>query len=105
MGVLISLDDFGTGYSSLSYLGQYDFDQVKIDRAFIMEIEQDTKAQKLFDAIMNICRALDLDVVVEGVETEKQFSILNSAGVSKFQGYLLGRPIDIIDFIEQNDLH
>jgi diguanylate cyclase (GGDEF)-like protein len=105
LGVLISLDDFGTGYSSLSYLGQYDFDQVKIDRAFIMEIEQDTKAQKLFDAIMNICRALDLDVVVEGVETEKQFSILNSAGVSKFQGYLLGRPIDIIDFIEQNHLH
>lgn len=101
LGIRISLDDFGTGYSSLSYLGQYNFDLVKIDRSFIIEIEQDLKARKLFDAIMNICTALDLDVVVEGIETESQFSILQSSGVSKFQGFLLGKPSPINDFLDQ----
>ena len=105
LGVSISLDDFGTGYSSLSYLGQYQFDIVKIDRAFIIEIEQELKAKKLFFAIMNICQALDLDVVVEGIETESQFEILQTAGVDKFQGFLLGKPINIQNFIEENHLH
>lgn len=105
LGVRISLDDFGTGYSSLSYLGQYQFDVVKIDRSFIIEIEQNEKARKLFIAIMNVCVALDLEVVVEGIETEEQFSILQNAGVEKFQGFLLGKPIQISDFLVQNDLH
>lgn len=105
LGVSISLDDFGTGYSSLSYLGQYQFDIVKIDRAFIIEIERDNKAQKLFYAIMNICQALDLDVVVEGIETESQFEILHCAGVNKFQGFLLGRPTELDSFIIDNHIH
>ncbi len=105
MGLRISLDDFGTGYSSLSYLGQFNFDVVKIDRSFIIEIEKDEKAKKLFCAIMNICQALDLDVVVEGIETEKQFSILHNAGVNKFQGFLLGKPSAFEDFVEQNQIH
>lgn len=105
MGLRISLDDFGTGYSSLSYLGQFNFDVVKIDRSFIIEIEQDEKAKKLFCAIMNICHALDLDVVVEGIETEKQFSILHTAGVNKFQGFLLGKPSAFEEFVEQNKIH
>lgn len=102
LGVRISLDDFGTGYSSLSYLGRYNFDLVKIDRSFIIEIEEDLKARKLFEAIMNICTALELDVVVEGIETESQFTILQSSGVKKFQGFLLGKPSAINDFLDQN---
>ena len=105
LGVRISLDDFGTGYSSLSYLGQYQFDVVKIDRSFIIEIEQDEKAHKLFLAIINVCNALNLDVVVEGIETENQFAILHAAGVDKFQGFLLGRPSPFSDFVAQNQLH
>jgi diguanylate cyclase (GGDEF)-like protein len=101
-GFRISLDDFGTGYSSLSYLQQFQFDVVKVDRSFILELEDNERAYNLFLAIMNMCKALKTDTVVEGIETEEQFSILYKAGVNKFQGFLLGRPILLEDFLKDN---
>lgn len=101
-GFRISLDDFGTGYSSLSYLRQFHFDVVKIDRSFILDLEDNERAYDLFVAIMDMCRALKTDTIVEGIETEDQFKILHQVGVNKFQGFLLGRPIMLDDFVKAN---
>ncbi|MFC4699453.1 putative bifunctional diguanylate cyclase/phosphodiesterase [Glaciecola siphonariae] len=98
LGFRISLDDFGTGYSSLSYLSKYHFDVVKIDRQFIIDLADNAKAQKLFLAILNLCKALDIETVVEGIETEQQFEMLTESGVTKFQGFLLGMPTAFKDF-------
>jgi diguanylate cyclase (GGDEF)-like protein/PAS domain S-box-containing protein len=98
-GFKISLDDFGTGYSALSYLRQFTFDVVKIDRSFLYELNTDDKALNLFNAILEMCRALKTKTIIEGVETEEQFSLLVSLGVEQFQGFLLGKPIPIGDFI------
>ena len=101
-GFRISLDDFGTGYSSLSYLRQFQFDVVKIDRSFILDLENSERAYNLFVAIMDMCKALRTDTVVEGIETESQFELLNKVGVNKYQGFLLGRPILLDDFVKDN---
>lgn len=101
-GFRISLDDFGTGYSSLSYLRQFQFDVVKIDRSFILDLENSERAYSLFVAIMEMCKALRTDTVVEGIETERQFEMLNKVGVNKYQGFLLGRPIILEDFVKDN---
>lgn len=104
LGFRISLDDFGTGYSSLSYLSKYHFDVVKIDRQFIINLADNQKAQKLFAAIFNLCNALDIETVVEGIETEEQFQLLTDSGVTKFQGFLLGRPTPFSDFTQAHVL-
>ncbi|MEQ3658257.1 MAG: EAL domain-containing protein [Glaciecola sp.] len=101
-GFRISLDDFGTGYSSLSYLRQFQFDVVKIDRSFILDLENSERAYNLFVAIMDMCKALRTDTVVEGIETERQFELLSKVGVNKYQGFLLGRPIILDDFVKDN---
>ena len=101
-GFRISLDDFGTGYSSLSYLRQFQFDVVKIDRSFILDLENSERAYNLFVSIMDMCKALRTDTVVEGIETEKQFELLSKVGVNKYQGFLLGRPIILDDFVKDN---
>ena len=101
-GFRISLDDFGTGYSSLSYLRQFQFDVVKIDRSFILDLENSERAYNLFVAIMDMCKALRTDTVVEGIETERQFELLSKVGVNKYQGFLLGRPTVLDDFVKDN---
>lgn len=93
LGVRIALDDFGTGYSSLGYLASLPIDTVKIDRAFIRRITSDTAAGALVRAILQMCRALDLDVVVEGVETTAQYATLREMGVDTIQGFLFGKPV------------
>nr|WP_136249471.1 GGDEF domain-containing phosphodiesterase [Ningiella ruwaisensis] len=100
LGFKVSLDDFGTGYSSLSYLSKYDFDVIKIDRQFILDLTESERAQRLFQAILNMCQALNMDTVVEGIETEKQFLMLSQSGVKNFQGFLLGMPVALDSFIE-----
>ena len=101
-GFKISLDDFGTGYSSLSYLRQFHFDIVKIDRSFILDLEDNERSYKLVVAIMDMCKALNTDTIVEGIETERQFELLKRVGFNKFQGFLLGRPIGLDDFVKDN---
>lgn len=98
-GFKISLDDFGTGYSALSYLRQFTFDVVKIDRSFLYELNSDDRALNLFNAILEMCRALKTKTIIEGVETEEQFRLLVSLGVQQFQGFLLGKPTPLGDFI------
>jgi len=92
MGVRMVLDDFGTAHSSLSYLRGFPFDAVKIDRSFMRALNSDRQARALVEAMLAMARALDLEVVGEGVETAEQLALLRHLHCNQVQGYLLGRP-------------
>jgi EAL domain-containing protein (putative c-di-GMP-specific phosphodiesterase class I) len=92
-GFRIVLDDFGTGYSSLGYLQRYPIDKVKIDRTFVARIGQEEGAEAVVVAIVRLAKALGLDVIAEGVETDAQRLTLAVAGCAEVQGYLTGRPM------------
>jgi len=93
VGCHVSLDDFGTGYSSLSYVHRLPFDTIKIDRSFVAEVDTDVASAKIIRSVMDLCRNLGLECVVEGVETESQCEILTSLGGRVMQGYLFGKPM------------
>jgi diguanylate cyclase (GGDEF)-like protein/PAS domain S-box-containing protein len=93
LGVGISLDDFGTGYSSLSYLTQFQLNTLKIDRAFVMDIEHSERSNNLVHAIIAMGHSLGLQLVAEGVETAGQAQILEKMGCHYLQGYYISRPI------------
>ena len=92
-GVKIAIDDFGTGYSSLSYLQQLPIDIVKIDRSFVQRIDQDNVALTVVKAVLDLCRALELDTVVEGIETKDQAAIIEQLHCTNVQGYLFHEPL------------
>ncbi len=96
LGFRIALDDFGTGYSSLSYLQRYPIDKIKIDRSFISNLGTDSSADAVVNAIVRLARALRLDVIAEGVETEIQRVCLAAAGCDDIQGYLFGKPMPVL---------
>lgn len=96
-GVRVALDDFGTGYSSLSHLRQLPIDIVKIDRSFVSEITDPT-ARSLVLAVVQLCDALGLDVVAEGIETVDQAAALEQLGCTVAQGYLFDRPLTANEF-------
>jgi len=89
-GVRIALDDYGTGYASLGYLRAYPVSTVKIDRSFIEGLAQDEVSAILVKAVVDLSKALQLEVVAEGVETALQAQVLREMGVTYLQGYLYG---------------
>ena len=98
IGCLLSLDDFGTGYSSLTYLHSLPFDEVKIDKSFVSNLDSDNQelqsaAEKMVRAVYGLCKAIDLDVVVEGIETKAQLDFIRRLGYPMYQGYLFGKPM------------
>lgn len=93
LGFGVHLDDFGTGYSSLSRLGNLPLTMIKLDRSFIAPIGQSSKANALLKAMLSIGTELRLQVVAEGVETEKQAEFLRDLGVRYAQGWLYGRAM------------
>ncbi|WP_417407811.1 putative bifunctional diguanylate cyclase/phosphodiesterase [Hoeflea sp.] len=97
MGISIALDDFGTGYSALSYLRQFDWDELKIDRAFVMELETDDRAGAIVGSIVSMAHMLGIQVTAEGAETYEQIEILRDAGCNTIQGYHFGRPVPVSD--------
>ncbi|MGE3247425.1 MAG: putative bifunctional diguanylate cyclase/phosphodiesterase [Beijerinckiaceae bacterium] len=92
-GASIALDDFGTGYSSLNYLRKLPIDRVKIDRSFVVDIEDDAPARDIMQAIIGLCRTMRLQCIVEGVETQTQLAELSAMGGMAYQGFLFGRPM------------
>jgi diguanylate cyclase (GGDEF)-like protein/PAS domain S-box-containing protein len=107
LGVGISLDDFGTGYSSLSYLTQFHLNTLKIDRAFVMDIEHSERSNSLVHAIIAMGHSLGLQMVAEGVETPGQAAILEKMGCHYLQGYHIARPIlpdELLRFAGQREL-
>jgi EAL domain-containing protein (putative c-di-GMP-specific phosphodiesterase class I) len=97
-GVRLSLDDFGTGYASLSYLKQLPLDELKIDRAFVVDVDSARCEGAIAQAIVALGHSLDLSVVAEGVETTGQRDFLVAAGCDQLQGYLISRPLPIDAF-------
>lgn len=99
LGVSLALDDFGTGYSSLSYLSSFPIDRLKIDRSFLQAKNLATNV-KVMQSIMTLAGSLDLDVLIEGVETKRHLKIVDSLGCSKVQGYLYSAPLLATDALE-----
>ncbi len=93
VGVHISIDDFGSGYSSLAYLRKLPAGELKIDRSFVLDLEQSEEARTIAGAVVQLARALNLKVVAEGVETEAQFQILRTLGCDELQGFLFAKPM------------
>lgn len=92
LGVGIVMDDFGTGYSSLSSLQTFRFDGLKIDAAFIRNVETDPRAAAIVRLVAALAAELGLPITAEGIETEGQLAIVRQFGIRRVQGFLLGRP-------------
>jgi len=92
-GVRIALDDFGTGYSSLSYLARLPVHALKIDRSFVASMLDDPSAMTLVSTIISLARALRLETIAEGVESEEQAKIWRLLQCDQMQGYLVSRPL------------
>lgn len=97
LGVRVSLDDFGTGYSSLSYLSRLPIDELKIDRSFVMRLPSEAVDVTVAQTVIAMARGLGLQVVAEGVETTAQRDWLLRHGCHLLQGYLLARPMPLLD--------
>ena len=92
-GVGIHIDDFGTGYSSLNYLAQLPVQTIKIDQAFIGQLTDPDANTKVVEAIIALGKAMDLEVVAEGVETDQQYAMVRRLGCDLVQGYFIARPM------------
>ena len=99
-GYLIEMDDFGSGYSSLNMLSQMPVDVLKMDMAFIRNMEHSEQDLNLVKLILDIARNLKVPVVAEGVETEKQLQVLKELGCALVQGYYFSCPLPAAEFEE-----
>lgn len=97
-GIRFALDDFGTGFSTVSHLSQFDIDILKIDRALIHNITASIKNQRIVEGLIYIAKNLDIDVIVEGVETKEELDFLLQQNCSLVQGYIFSRPIAATEF-------
>ena len=103
LGVSIAIDDFGTGYSSLSYLHQYPLDTLKIDRAFVGNMDKSENSRRIVNSIAHLALDLEMDIVAEGIEEKAQLEALRDMGCQYGQGYYMAKPTtadNIIELIE-----
>jgi EAL domain-containing protein (putative c-di-GMP-specific phosphodiesterase class I) len=95
LGVAISLDDFGTGYSALSYLSNFKWDELKIDRSFVIACESSPKALNIVNVIKSLADKMNADLLVEGLETREQAETFKKLGCQYGQGYYFSKPIPV----------
>jgi diguanylate cyclase (GGDEF)-like protein/PAS domain S-box-containing protein len=100
-GIGLKLDDFGTGYSSLSYLCRLPFDSLKIDRSFVMRMNDSQETAGIIRTIVNLANDLHLDIIAEGIETRDQMIRLQELGCQYGQGFYFGRPVSPEDIGNQ----
>jgi diguanylate cyclase len=94
LGISLALDDFGKGYSSLSYLHRFPIDRIKIDRDFVRGLPDSRADQAIVSAVLSFARALDMEVVAEGVETQQHVDALRDLGCEYAQGFFFHRPLE-----------
>ncbi len=94
LGIKLSMDDFGTGYSSLSYLHRLPVDTLKIDRSFIMGLEEDSSKLELVKTIVQLAKIFKLDAIAEGIETQPQCDLLLGLECEYGQGYFFSKPVE-----------
>ncbi|MEJ2612053.1 MAG: bifunctional diguanylate cyclase/phosphodiesterase [Candidatus Thiodiazotropha sp.] len=94
LGIEISIDDFGSGYSSLAYLKDLPADQIKIDRAFVVNVAEEQRNQAIIRSIIQLCSGLGLSVIAEGAETKEEVDFLIGTGCEYIQGYYFSKPLD-----------
>ena len=107
LGCGISLDDFGTGYSSLSRLHALPLTKIKIDRSFVTDLHKNPASRKIVKSLLALSRDMDLDCVVEGVETEAEMDALRALGGKMVQGYYYSAPMaadQVLPFLGQSVL-
>lgn len=100
LGFRIAIDDFGSDYSSLKYLQRLPIDKIKIDKSFVDGLDKNNENQKIIKAIIHLAKELNLQTLVEGVETTEQSDLLKNLGCDEIQGYLVSKPLDEALFIE-----
>ncbi len=108
LGVSVAIDDFGTGYSSLSYLHRFPIHTIKIDRAFVIEIQDENSQCPVVLAIISIAKGLNLNLVAEGIETPVQEHYLENAGCQTMQGYLYHKPLPqnkLLQLLHEQSMH
>ncbi len=108
LGVTVSLDDFGTGYSSLGYLTSFPIDTLKIDRSFVVDALGDGDGYAVSSAIIGLAKTLGMEVLAEGVDSEKQLADLRALGCDNVQGYLISKPLpsnQVMQFVADYHLY
>jgi diguanylate cyclase (GGDEF)-like protein len=93
LGITIAMDDFGTGYSSLSLLNSFPFDRIKIDKSFVQSSGNNKRASAIFKTVIGLGKALEVPVLVEGVETHGQLALSKEGGCDEVQGYYFSKPL------------
>lgn len=97
-GFTLALDDFGTGFSSIGYLTRIPFDVLKIDQSFVRRVHETEHGARMVRSMVGIARAMDLEVVAEGIETDQDVQHLRAVGADYFQGYYFGKPAPVATF-------
>jgi EAL domain-containing protein (putative c-di-GMP-specific phosphodiesterase class I) len=97
LGFRIALDDFGTGFSSLRYLIDFRFDKLKIDRSFVSGMSRVGTAKTIVETVIDLGRALNMDVIAEGIEEESEALMMRFLGCHSMQGYFFSRPVPASD--------
>ncbi|MGN0609331.1 MAG: EAL domain-containing protein [Oscillospiraceae bacterium] len=100
LGVKLSMDDFGTGYSSLSYIQILPITLLKLDRSFVMYLEEDEISREIVSAVIRIAKSKKIETIAEGIETSGQVDILKESGCDLAQGYFFGKPMPADKFEE-----
>ncbi len=107
-GFALAIDDFGTGYSSLAYLKNMPVSELKIDKSFVLKLDQDEDDQTIVKTIIDLAKRFNLKVVAEGVETQSALTLLSSWGCDWIQGYYISKPMDpdaLIEWLETHEHH
>ena len=104
LGIQVAMDDFGSGYTSMGNLRQLNFERIKIDRIFTMDLPNHRRSAAIVRSMFVLARQLNLDVTVEGVETEEQFAFLRDQGCTEVQGFLFSKPKPLAAFTDPKSL-
>lgn len=98
-GIGLAMDDYGTGYSTLDVLSQWPFGTIKLDRGIVSRMLESNKSRTIVESSIRMAHELDIKIVAEGVETDRQYQMLLESGCSKVQGYWISKPLPLDNFI------